>query len=125
MSASAPEELHELVEAGFNDADIEALIDLYDEDATQVIPPEGERASGKQAIRAALERTLAMRPQARMEVVDKVEGDGLAVTDGRWRMSGTAEDGSEVEMSGRGTMVSRRGPDGIWRIVIDNPLSPS
>jgi ketosteroid isomerase-like protein len=28
-------------------------------------------------------------------------------------------------VTGRGTMVSRRQPDGTWRIVLDNPMSPA
>jgi len=29
-----------------------------------------------------------------------------------------------VELTGRGSIVSRRQPDGSWRIVLDNPLTP-
>jgi ketosteroid isomerase-like protein len=29
-----------------------------------------------------------------------------------------------VRLTGRGTMVSRRQPDGSWGIVLDDPLSP-
>ena len=37
----------------------------------------------------------------------------------------TATDGdAPVEISGRGTIVSRRQPDGSWLIVLDNPVSP-
>ncbi|MEW1845977.1 hypothetical protein AB0392_49185 [Nonomuraea angiospora] len=36
-------------------------------------------------------------------------------------MRGTARDGSELDMSGTATDVVRRGPDGQWRYVIDNP----
>ena len=58
----------------------------------------------------------------RIEVVDKIQSDGLALTQGQWTLTGS--DGDElVEMSGRGTMVSRQQPDGSWRIVLDNPLS--
>jgi ketosteroid isomerase-like protein len=57
----------------------------------------------------------------RIEVVDKIQTDELALTHGRWTLTGS--DGGElIEMSGRGTMVSRRQPDGSWRIVLDNPL---
>ena len=28
----------------------------------------------------------------------------------------------KAELSGRGAIVSRRQPDGTWRIVLDNPL---
>jgi ketosteroid isomerase-like protein len=40
-------------------------------------------------------------------------------------MSATAPDGAPIEMTGRGTIVSRRKPDGTWRIVLDNPMSPA
>jgi uncharacterized protein (TIGR02246 family) len=124
MAAQAPEELHTLLEAGFNARDADWLIDLYDEDATLIVPPQGVRATGKEAIRGALEATLALRPRARMEVLVKLETDGLALTQGRWTLAGRGEDGVPVEMSGRGTMVSRRsGRDGGWKIVLDNPMS--
>ncbi|MET8868588.1 hypothetical protein ABZW11_37155 [Nonomuraea sp. NPDC004580] len=38
-----------------------------------------------------------------------------------WSMRGTARDGTEIAMSGTATDVLRRGPDGRWRYVIDNP----
>ena len=62
-------------------------------------------------------------PQASIEVVSALEADGLALTHARWSLVGSA-DGERVELSGRGTIVSRRQPDGSWRIVLDNPLSP-
>lgn len=77
----------------------------------------------RDAIRAAVARMLAHRPVVRLEVVGKLEADGLALTHGRWSLTGTGED-APLEMSGRGTMVSRRQPDGTWRIVLDNSLSP-
>jgi uncharacterized protein (TIGR02246 family) len=123
MTARAPEELHALVEAAFNAGDVDRLVDLYEEDATLVVPPRGARATGKEAIRQAIEATLALRPRARMEVIDKLETDGLALTQGLWTLAGTDEDGASVEMSGRGTMVSRCHPDGSWKIVLDNPMS--
>lgn len=55
-------------------------------------------------------------------VVKKLETDGLALTHGRWRLAVT-EHGSRSELRGLGTMVSRRRPDGTWRVVLDDPLS--
>ena len=123
MAASAPDELHALVEAAFNARDLDRLVDLYDEDATLIVPPHGSRATGKPAIREAIKATLALEPKARMEVLDKLETDGLALTQGHWTMVGTGADGAPVVMSGRGTMVSRCRPDGSWKIVLDNPMS--
>jgi ketosteroid isomerase-like protein len=56
-------------------------------------------------------------------VVDKLEADGLALTHARWSLVGS-DGGERVELAGRGTIVSRRQPDGSWRIVLDHPLSP-
>jgi uncharacterized protein (TIGR02246 family) len=121
--ARAPEELHALVEAAFNAGDVDGIVALYDDDATLIVPPDGTRATGKHAIRAAIEATLALKPAARMEVLEKLESDGLALTQGRWTLVGSGEHGTRVELSGHGTMVSRCQPDGSWRIVLDNPMS--
>jgi ketosteroid isomerase-like protein len=49
-----------------------------------------------------------------------VAGDiALLIVD--WSMRGTARDGSAVDMGGTATDVVRRGADGRWRYVIDNP----
>jgi uncharacterized protein (TIGR02246 family) len=123
MSAQSPEAVHALLEAAFNAGDLDAFMDIYDDDATLIVPPEGQRVSGREAIRAAVQPTLALRPSAQIEVVEKLQADGLALTHARWSIVGT-DGGERVEMSGRGTIVSRRQPDGSWRIVLDNPLSP-
>jgi uncharacterized protein (TIGR02246 family) len=122
MSAHSPEEIHALIAAALNDGDGEAFAALHEPTATIVVPPGGRRVTGRDAIRAAIEPVLALRPVMRIEVVDKVQTDGLALTLGQWALAGS--NGSElIEMSGRGTMVSRRQADGSWRIVLDNPLS--
>ena len=107
----------------FNARDIDRLVELYDEDATLIVPPEGAPATGKPAIREAIRATLALQPRARLVVLDKLEADGLALTQGLWTLVGTGEDGARVELSGRGTMVSRCQRDGSWKIVLDNPMS--
>jgi uncharacterized protein (TIGR02246 family) len=124
MTAHAPEDLHALLEAAFKSKDLDAYMDLYEPDATFVLPPDGDRISGKDAIRAGVEPTLALGLELRSDVVEKLEGDSLALTHARWTLTGTAEDGEPLEMSGRGTIVSRRQPDGSWRIVLENPMTP-
>jgi len=123
MPAHTPEDIHALIERAFNARDRDAFVELHEEHATVVIPPEGERVSGKEAIRAAIEPTFAMEPSARIEVLDKVEHDGMALTHARWEVAGT-NGGEHIEMTGRGTIVSRRQPDGSWRIVLENSMSP-
>ena len=69
MSAQSPEAVHALLEAAFNAGDLDAFMEIYDDDATLIIPPEGQRVSGRDAIRAAVQPTLALRPSAQIEVV--------------------------------------------------------
>jgi ketosteroid isomerase-like protein len=122
MHASSPEELHALIAVALSDGDADAFTTLHEPAATIVVPPAGRRVTGCDAIRGAIEPVIALRPVMRIEVLDKIEADGLALTQGRWRLAGT-DSGELVEISGVGTMVSRRQPDGGWRIVLDNPLS--
>jgi ketosteroid isomerase-like protein len=121
--ARTPEELHAAVEEAFNRGDLDACIGVYEDDATLVVPPDGRVAHGRDAIRAATAPLFAPAPRMTMTVLKKLEGGGLALTQGRWELAGTAADGSLLELSGRGTMVSRRRPDGTWGIVLDDPLS--
>jgi uncharacterized protein (TIGR02246 family) len=123
MPATDPEQLHALIEAAFNAGDPDALVELYEPDAILIVPPHGERVAGSDRIRAAVQPTFALRPSARISVLGKLEGDGLALTHARWEMIGD-RDGARNRLTGRGTVVSRRQDDGSWRIVLDNPLSP-
>jgi uncharacterized protein (TIGR02246 family) len=123
MPAHSPEEIHALLAAAVNAADLDAFAELHEDNATVIVPPDGQRVSGRDAIRAAVQPIFALAPVADIEVVGKLEGDDLALTHAR--VSVVATDGAEsLEISGRGTIVSRRQPDGTWRIVLDNPMSP-
>jgi uncharacterized protein (TIGR02246 family) len=124
MPARTPEEIHALIAAALNAGDRDAFAELHEGRAVVAVPPEGRRVTGRPAIRAAVESMLALRPRVRIEVVDKLEADGLAVTHGRWSLVGSAGT-KPVRISGRGTVVSRRQHDGSWQIVFDNPLSHS
>ena len=123
MPADSPEQIHALIAAAFNARDADAFAALHEQDATVHVPPDGRRVSGRDAIRAAVAPMFALASSFRSEVVGKLEADGLALTHARWRLIG--DDGGErVELSGLGTVVSRRQPDGSWRIALETPMSP-
>jgi uncharacterized protein (TIGR02246 family) len=124
MPAHSPEETHALLAAAFNAGDLDALVEVYEEGATLIVPPDGSLVSGREEIRSALAPTFALQPRADIQVVRKLQSDGLALTHARWRLAGTGAEGERVELAGDGTIVSRRQRDGSWLIVLDNPLSP-
>jgi uncharacterized protein (TIGR02246 family) len=114
-----------MLAAAFNAGDRDALAQVYEENATLIVPPGGELVTGREEILVALEPALAMKPKADIKVVKKLQSGELALTHARWSLVGTDADGHRVELAGDGSIVSRRQPDGSWRIVLDNPLSPA
>lgn len=105
--------------AAFNAADADALEQAY-EPAGVLVPRPGLPVSGpgRSAANAYL-LGLGLPMQARPRHV-YVAGDiALLIVD--WSIRGTAPDGRQVDLSGTATDVVRRGADGVWRYVIDNP----
>jgi uncharacterized protein (TIGR02246 family) len=115
-----PEALHAVIEDALNRRDLDAFVAAYEGDAMLVVSPGGGLAMGRDNIRAAATEVLALQPRMRLAVVKKVVGDDTAVTYGRWRVAVTSPDGDRREMTGRGTLVSRRRSDGTWGIVLDD-----
>jgi uncharacterized protein (TIGR02246 family) len=121
----SPAALHTILADAFSRGDIDALMDIYDEDAVVAVPPDGRYVRGRDSIRAAAAPMVALRPQM-TSVVDKtLQSDELALTHAHWELVATSEDGSPMRLAGRGTVVSRRRPDGTWGIVLDDALSPT
>jgi ketosteroid isomerase-like protein len=91
---------------------------IYEDDATLLVSPGGRSAHGCNEIRAMMAPALAARPLMTSTAVKTLVGDGWALTHVCWELSGNGG-----KLVGRGTVVSRRRPDGTWGIVLDEPLS--
>ncbi len=87
-----------------------------------VLAPGGAIANGHADIRAAIGALLALQPRLTLTPTKALQSDGLALAHGRWQLT-VVDDGSRIELSGLGTMVSRRSGDGSWRVVLDDPLT--
>ena len=120
--AHTPDDLHAIIQDAINQADVEAFLDALDDDATVVVQPDARVVCGREQIREAIAPLLALQPQMESVVVQKLEVAGLALSRNRWRLR-ISEDGCRTELSGLGTTVSRRRADGMWRIVLDDPLT--
>jgi uncharacterized protein (TIGR02246 family) len=121
MPAHQPEELDQLFVQAFNSGDVDALIALYEPEAS-FNPEPGQVVTGTQAIREALGNFLAMNPKLTLEVKNLNQSSDIALTSANWHLTATGPDGNPVDMRGQSVEVSRRQPDGTWRFVIDNPF---
>ncbi len=120
MPARSPEELDRLFSEALNAGDLEALVALYEPEAT-LTPQPGQVITGTKAIREALRAFVATKPTLTLEVKTLAQTGDIALTSAKWELAGTGPDGSPVKMSGHSVEVSRRQPDGAWLFVIDTP----
>jgi uncharacterized protein (TIGR02246 family) len=118
--ATNPQQLIEKFTQHVGEGDLDALVGLYEPDAAFVSEP-GVVVHGRDAIRDALQRILALNPTLSGEVERVVETNEIALVVNRWRLEGTQPEGSRVETSGVSADVVRRQPDNSWRVLIDDP----
>lgn len=106
--------------AHLNDGDVDAAVALYDDDAVFAVQPD-QVARGRGEIRAALQGFVALKPTLSGTIVKVLETDDHAVVFNRWNLTGTAPDGSAVEMGGTSADVLRKDEAGHWLVLIDDP----
>jgi uncharacterized protein (TIGR02246 family) len=120
MPAHTPEEVQRLFADSFGSHDLEAVLALYEPDAT-LIPQPGEVVTGTEAIREALSQILAMEPKFDLQFKKAFQAGDIALLISDWTLSASDPDGNAIEMDGRTAGVARRQPDGSWLFAIDNP----
>jgi uncharacterized protein (TIGR02246 family) len=99
---------------------LDALLELYEEDAT-FVPEPGRAVSGRESIRGELERLIAMGPRMSGSVERVLRAGDTALVAYRWRMEARAPDGAPIRQQGLSADVLRRRPDGCWGVMIDDP----
>lgn len=109
------------IAAAVNAHDLDAFMALHEPGAV-VVPPGGERTSGHEAIRKVLEPLFASRPSTEIDLHGMLQSDDLAMSHSHFTISLTRPDGEHVVKKGMGTVVTRRQPDGTWRVVFDYPI---
>ncbi len=119
-SARTPEEMPRLWAENLIAGNLDALVALYEADATLVAQP-GEVVTGIEAIREALSGLIAMRPTFSIEGRKVLQTGDIALSFADWTLAGTAPNGEPIEMAAQTSDVLRRQPDGSWLFVIDNP----
>lgn len=121
ITAKSPIDLHTLFVRALNAGDLHGLVALYREDSCLLSPP-GTEARGLKAIREALARFVGLRPVIQLKTRRITISGDLALLSSDWRLTGTAPDGAPIESAGRSSEVARRGADGDWYYLIDDPM---
>jgi|SRR5829696_1149612 len=119
MKVLDPSEFHATFARAFNACDREVLAELFEPDAVFVTEP-GNVIAGEER-RRSLEDFLALELPMDLTPRHTYAAGDLALLISDYRIAGTGPDGEEVLHEGTSADVVRRGDDGGWRLVIDNP----
>ena len=120
MNQSNPiDTVRDLIEA-INQGNADRALSFYEPGAVLIAQP-GSIARGKDAIRAALDGFISLKPLLKGESPEIVEAGDIALYCSRWTLIGTSPDGKRVEMGGNSSDVLRKQTDGRRLVVVDNP----
>lgn len=119
--SSTPEGIVPTLLAHLNSLDVETMPGFYDPEGL-IVDAAGVAHVGRNAIGRELSKYFSLGLQ--MSITQRhlfVAGDVASlILD--WSYIGTARDGTKINMVATATDIARRGPDGLWRYLIDNPF---
>ncbi|TMR90318.1 YybH family protein [Nonomuraea basaltis] len=118
--AERPENVPMVFAQRFNSGDLAAVMEVYESGAV-FVPEPGSALTGAEA-RAANGRFVALGLPITVRPRHVYTTGDLALLIVDWVIDGTDRDGRPVHIEGTATDVARRGADGCWRYVIDNPF---
>ncbi len=104
----------------FNSGDSTAVEQLY-EDLGVLVPSPGHPVTGPERA-AANEHLLGLGLPIHATPRHVYVADDIALLIVDWSIRGTGPDGTDIHIEGTATDVARRGRDGLWRYIIDNPF---
>jgi uncharacterized protein (TIGR02246 family) len=124
MPTRTPEDVDRLFAEAMNAGDLDALMALYEPNAT-LTPSPGKTVTGTAAIREALAGFLAGAPKMSISPRLVAQTGDLALVTARWELTMRGPDGSMAPVAGQSVEVLRRQPDGRWLFAIDEPFGVS
>ncbi|WP_326796132.1 DUF4440 domain-containing protein [Streptomyces sp. NBC_01808] len=106
--------------AAFNSGSPDTLSRIY-ADGAVFVPRPGTCVSGRELVAASTAfQALGVPIRVEPRHVYATGDTALLVVD--WVLEGEGRDRARVHVEGTATDVARRGADGVWRYVIDNPF---
>ena len=121
MAARTPDEIDRLFAQALNAGDLDALVALYEPQAS-LMPSPGKIVVGTAAIREALAAFVAGKPSMTLAPSVVSQTGDLALVTAAWQLQITGPDGKPAQMSGHSVEVVRKQPGGHWLFAIDMPF---
>jgi len=118
MSVRQPHAMNAAFADAFNARDLDALVALFEEDAV-VVEQDGALRQGSAGVRRHLEELLALPGRMRSENRSAVHVGDMAMLTARWGI----RDGDTLVAAATSSELVRRGRDGTWRYVVDQPFA--
>jgi ketosteroid isomerase-like protein len=119
-TASRPEETTEVFVDNFNAGDIDQLIRNYYAPGAVLAGAPGQPAAGER-LRGELSRYFELRGKMTATTRHVLASGDTALLVIDWEIDARDPSGNAVKIPGTSTDVVRKGADGNWRCIIDNP----
>ena len=120
MSVRKPEDWPRVFEQHLNAGDLDAVIALYEPDAS-FVPRTGETVVGREAIRHMLAGLIATKARLHPRVMRTVAAGDVALLYTDWQGTMVDAPGKTVEVSHKAIEIVRRQPDGTWKLIVGDP----
>ncbi|KAA2254905.1 DUF4440 domain-containing protein [Solihabitans fulvus] len=118
--ATRPQDVPDVFADRFNTGDLAGVLEVYEPDA--LFAPSPGTVLRDTALRSAIEEFLALGLPITVTTRHALAHEDIALLIVDWSIRGTGPGGEPVDITGTATDVARRGEDGRWRYVIDNPF---
>lgn len=118
--ATSPEQQPYVFATAFNTGDPDAIERVYEQAGVFISIPGNPSTGADRREANARMASLGVPIEVKPRHVYVADDIALLIVD--WTIAGTTPDGEEVNIQGTATDVARRGDDGTWRYIIDNPF---
>jgi uncharacterized protein (TIGR02246 family) len=120
MSAHKPEDWPGHFERHLNAGDLEAIVALYEPNAS-FVPQSGEVVVGRDGIRRVLAGLIGRKARLHGTVIKVVTAGEVALLYTDWQGTIVEKSGEAVELHSRAIEIVRRQPDGTWKLLVGDP----
>lgn len=118
----SPEDVPTHFDLAFNRADVDAVLELFDDSATMRMTNDQVIEADRLSLQAAFTQMLSLRPHIHNEVRRVLRCDDLALVLMDWTLTMRDPEGQERVDRGTATQVMKQQADGSWCLKISNPL---